>query len=118
MLCSAATQYELERLIASKPRFSDMFETAAPVSGTPNSCPAGFKAVNTPNSRYLFPQTPAPGQTQAYIECLRVKVSIPLPLDCNCWLQAVLWLQLKEVLVVLAYCTRICISTTSISLHG
>lgn len=66
-------------MVASKPRFNDIFDTADPVAGTPSTCPAGFKAVNTPTSKYLFPPTQhAPSETQAYIECLRVKVRLNL----------------------------------------
>jgi hypothetical protein len=68
----AATQSALEKLVASKPKFSDIFETASPVNNTANFCPAGFLATNTPISPYLA--TGADGK-QFYIECLKVKVS-------------------------------------------
>jgi hypothetical protein len=70
---AAATQSSLEKFVASKPKFSDMFEAAAPVNGTANSCPAGFAAANTPSSAYLA--TGADGSS-FFIECLKIKVRL------------------------------------------
>jgi hypothetical protein len=69
---TAGSQSALEKLVASRPKFSDMFETAAPVNTTATFCPPGFKATNSPVSPYLT--TGADGK-QFYIECLKIKVS-------------------------------------------
>jgi hypothetical protein len=68
---TAGNQAALEKLVASKPKFSDMFETAAPTNTMANFCPAGFKATNTPVSPYL---TTGPDGKSFYIECLKIKV--------------------------------------------
>lgn len=65
--------------MASKPKFSDMFETAAPTNTTANFCPAGFKATNTPVSPYL---TTGPDGKSFYIECLKIKVR-PAPPEAH-----------------------------------
>ncbi|WIA30300.1 hypothetical protein OEZ86_000388 [Tetradesmus obliquus] len=70
ILLGSGNQAALEKLVASKPKFSDMFETAAPTNTTANFCPAGFKATNTPVSPYL---TTGPDGKSFYIECLKIK---------------------------------------------
>jgi len=63
-----ATQGELEKIVASKPKFSDIFDTADPIPGSPPTCPLGYMPVNTPNDPYLV--------NNVFIECLKVKVRV------------------------------------------
>lgn len=69
-LLPAATQDELEHIIAGKPAFADIFDTADPITtttaGVAFTCPQGYSATNTPG----YPQ----GSLQVTMECLRVKV--------------------------------------------
>jgi hypothetical protein len=51
---AAANQAELEAIVASKPKFSDIFDQVNPRNGT-LTCPAGYTAANTPINR-LYPQ--------------------------------------------------------------
>jgi hypothetical protein len=69
----AGSQSALEKLVASKPKFSDIFETAQPVNNTANFCPPGFSATNTPSSAYL---ATGPDGASFFIECLKVKVRL------------------------------------------
>lgn len=65
-----ASQAELDGLVASKPEFSDIFETTAAIAvGTLNGCPAGYAAANTPSNAYLSSTT----NPASYTECLKVK---------------------------------------------
>jgi hypothetical protein len=65
----SSTQAALEKLIASKPKFSDIFLTAKP-AGTPLKCPAGFLPANTVHGALAVED--AAGNKFA-MECLKVK---------------------------------------------
>ena len=65
-----ATQSELERLVASGLKFSDIFESAPPV-GSPPACPPGFQGAATPSP---FFRAADPATFAAYaLECLRAR---------------------------------------------
>lgn len=64
-------QDELDKLATTGLKFSDMFEIAKPTEGEKGpTCPAGFKATNTPNDLYMH--TDSKNATYL-IECLKVK---------------------------------------------
>ena len=65
----SSTQAALEKIVASRPKFSDIFEAAKP-AGAPLTCPAGFSRANTVHS--LLAVKDAAGGKFA-MECLKVK---------------------------------------------